>query len=273
MKDGKYRLMESLKQMISATLAGGLGNMLFQIAASSSLAWDNKDTPVYNIQDYVTLPHRPPTEYLTTIFKKLTLVQNTKEYPEYHYDDIPFKKIKYSNPLRLYGYFQNEKYFKNNQEKIKLLFEPSSSMLNYINKYYQNILKGVTASIHVRRGDYLQLENEHPILKTEYYHRALKHLPKIDHILIFSNDNDWCSENLKFSENFTIIKEDDVTSLYLMSMCNHNIIANSTFSWWAAWLNKNKNKTIVGPEKWFGPGIQSSCKEIMPLHWIRERGF
>ena len=265
--------------MISATLKCGLGNMMFIISASSALAWDNNDSAVYNFDDYTTIPHRPPQDYRETIFRKLKLSDKTKKFPEYLYHDAPYKQIPYSNPLRIHGYFQSEKYFKNYSNRIKSMFESTSDIKNTIANKYQDILKGKTVSMQVRRGDYLALPDEHPVLKKEYYYRALELMPPINHILIFSDDVGWCKENLNFSINSTIIEEDDILSMYLMAECDHNIIANSTFSWWGAWLNSNNEKTVVTPEEWYGPAItneggdKKKCDDLLPISWIKLRGF
>jgi hypothetical protein len=89
--------------------------------------------------------------------------------------------------------------------------------------------------------------------------------------VIFSDDIDWCKSVFGISEEIYYIEgEEDYIDLYLMSMCTHNIIANSTFSWWAAWLNKNPDKVVVAPKTWFGPAIQDKPTDnIIPLEWIR----
>jgi hypothetical protein len=90
-------------------------------------------------------------------------------------------------------------------------------------------------------------------------------LPRLDNLLLFSDDIDWCKENLKFPINTHFIEEDETISLYLMASCDHNIIANSSFSWWGAWLNENPNKIIIGPKTWFGPKIKEAGEDICPI--------
>jgi hypothetical protein len=92
---------------------------------------------------------------------------------------------------------------------------------------------------------------------------------KTDQFLVFSDDINWCEENLKLENSIYINDEKDYNELYLMSLCDNNIIANSSFSWWGAWLNKNDDKLVVGPTKWFGPAINHKTSDILPDEWIK----
>jgi hypothetical protein len=139
-----------------------------------------------------------------------------------------------------------------------------------INKYGE-LLKLDTCSIHVRRGDYLGLQNHHPIQPIEYYQKAINLIGEDKHFLIFSDDIKWCEENFSFLNNKTFVSDNlDYEDLYLMSMCNNNILANSTFSWWGAWMNQNENKQVIIPSKWFG--ISNSHLNTNDLYcdkWIK----
>jgi hypothetical protein len=122
-----------------------------------------------------------------------------------------------------------------------------------LSKKYGDVLSLNTCSIHVRRGDYIGLQNFHPVQPVSYYEEAVKIVGDDKHFLIFSDDINWCKENFTFLKNKTFVLNNlDYEDLYLMSMCKNNIISNSTFSWWGAWLNRNENKQVIIPSKWFG---------------------
>ena len=123
--------------------------------------------------------------------------------------------------------------------------------------------------MHIRRSNYVSLQNYHSLQEIDYYKKSIEILGEDIHFLIFSDDIDWCDKNLTFIKNKTIINEfSDYEQLYLMSLCNNNIIANSTFSWWGAWLNKNNNKKVVSPKNWFGPANQGlNTEDIYCENW------
>jgi len=120
-------------------------------------------------------------------------------------------------------------------------------------------------SLHVRRTDYVQKAGFHPPCSMEYYEKALSIIE--GNVLVFSDDLDWCKETF-LGDRFTFISGNrDYQDLFLMSMCKNNIIANSSFSWWGAWLNTNLNKKVIAPKKWFGPHLKESSDDIYPNTW------
>jgi hypothetical protein len=239
--------------MISCHLMGGLGNYLFQIAAGYSKSLDLGEKFVINPNN-VQVVHKPLTFYTDNILKKITLDSNfntNQVYyePVFHYSPIPDFML----PTYLHGYFQSEKYFKNNREKI-LEFFTCNEVVDKIREKYKNELNVETCSIHVRRGDFLTLQDHHPTQDMEYYKKAISIVGSDKTFFMFSDDISWCKENFKFLDNVIYCENnEDYEDLYLMSLCRNNIIANSSFSWWGAWLNQNENKITVGPKKWFGP--------------------
>lgn len=255
--------------VIFAQLLGGIGNLLFIIANIYSLSIDRKyDFCVTNFTQSCT-KRKDETEWLNTIFKYIKKVNNRPTNIRLLYKEKTFKYQKIpdtnNNSFEVYGYFQSDKYFKHNKEKIIELFTLYKKEIQTdLDKIFNN--EKNTISIHIRRGDYLKLQHAHIVQSLDYYEKALKRLSielkynnivemnKIYKILIFSDDIDWCKEqklfkslkNIKYmSKNSTII------DLYLMSMCDHHIIANSTFSWWSSYLNTKKNKKVIAPSKWF----------------------
>ena len=166
------------------------------------------------------------------------------------------------------GYFQSRKYFENHEDIIRKQFHPSDEIINRLNHKYDEFYYQYCA-IHVRRGDYVDLAYYHQI-KMDYYEASMLKINQqtgIEHFVIFSDDIQWCKDNLKFKNTHFIENETNINDLYLMSLCSHNIMSNSTFSWWGAWLSPYSTK-IVAPsvDKWYSDGVErTKC----PQKWIR----
>ena len=217
--------------MISCKLYGGLGNYLFQIGAmyslSNNVGFDIKKT--YQV-------HNNITTYLSNILRKVNFtsinVSNIYFEPQFNYTPLPTR-----DNILFDGYFQSEKYL--DRELILDLYSIDKDSFNYINSKYNNILPN-SVSVHVRRGNYLTRQDRHPVQNINYYNTALAEFTECDNILVFSDDIKWCKENF-VGDKFTFIEgEADYIDLWLMSLCNHNIIANSSFSWWGG-LVKSKS--------------------------------
>lgn len=256
--------------MITCQLAGGLGNMMFQVAAGAAHAWRWRVPFIVNFKNHVGLIHKPPSHYQRSVFRK---VQAGNGFPTnlevFHYPDHPYKEIPKKLPLKLEGYFQTEKYFIDEESYIRDLYEPVKADLDWILNKYPKVTDTLSVSLHVRRGDYLTYVDHHPPVTKYYCEDALDYVGDYDNLFIFSDDIKWCKENLKF-KNITFIEEEDYLSLYLMSQCNHNIIANSSFSWWGAWLNSFKNKKVVAPATWFGKALSHiNTKDLIPDSWLK----
>tara|TARA_R110002020_G_scaffold381800_1_gene592701 strand:- start:7898 stop:8692 length:795 start_codon:yes stop_codon:yes gene_type:complete len=263
--------------MIYCNLKGGLGNMLFQIATAKSLSIDN-DTEcsfpnLYNHLKYLNYDntHNPKLNYSIEYLDLLGHLRNDipgkikKVIYPFNYVETP----KIVGDVLIDGFFQSEKYFIHNRKEILKLFNFSTIHNNTLKKY-NDILNKKTTSIHVRRGDYIKFPNHHITQPIEYYNKSIELLKnKTDLFIVFSDDIMWCKNNLKIKNSIYIENEKDYIELYLMSLCKHNIICNSSFSWWAAWLNKNKNKIIIGPKKWFGSSINYNSDDIIPKNWIK----
>lgn len=255
--------------MITCYLQGGLGNQMFQIAAVTALAIENNDIAVFDKRNHnLPLQGRKADCYIDNVFRNINFSDSIKTMNFYKEEEFFYKKIPYRESLTVSGYFQSEKYFYSHEKQIRELFSPSEKTINYLLDKYPQIAKQGVTSIHVRRGDYLKFKDIHPPCSLKYYVEATKKFKNSD-FFVFSDDPDWCQKVFK-SEKFTIISEEqDYNELYLMSMCKNNIIANSSFSWWAAWLNKNQNKTIIAPKQWFGPSAQMTCRDVIPEKWSR----
>jgi hypothetical protein len=255
---------------ITTKLMGGLGNYLFQIATAYSVSLrDNKQLLCDNYDIYS--PHKPYNHYTTNIFRNLNFINIDKTYHTIYENGFEYTEIpKITGNVKINGYFQSEKYFINYKKEIKDLFKIDDETNFFLLKKYSNIISLDTCSIHVRRGDYLKLPNIHPTQNIEYYNKAVGYIGENKHYLIFSDDIEWCKNNLNFIKNKTFIfGNSDFQDLYLMSLCKNNIIANSTFSWWGAWLNNYKNKVVVAPELWFGNEVNYNTYDLIPNNWIK----
>ena len=129
-------------------------------------------------------------------------------------------------------------------------------------------------ALHVRRTDYVDNSKNHPLCKLNYYKAALKHFNDERNVIVFSDDPKWCHQQQLFSDDRFIISEnaDNRVDLCLMSLCKDFIIANSSFSWWGAWLSSNKDKKVIAPVQWFGKTGYTkdhNTKDLIPNEWTR----
>jgi hypothetical protein len=275
--------------MITCYLMGGLGNQLFQIFAtiSSAMIQHNKFVFLNSealSQGNVTIRY--------TYWKNL--LSNLKPFliNSFDYDIVEKEKSFKYNELNkyepttniiLHGYFQSYKYFQDNFKTIYRLlgFEKKKEILinklQITNEYLSNSI-----SMHFRLGDYKNLQQYHPIMDYEYYEKSLTYIKsKITthniNVIYFceEEDIDVISKTVnrlkeKF-EDFTFVLVDknleDWEQMLLMSCCHHNIVANSSFSWWAAYLNSWSDKIICYPSVWFGPKAGHDTKDLCPPEW------
>jgi len=195
--------------------------------------------------------------------------------------DIVIKKIlKRAFGLRnqyLEDYYQGEKYFEDIKKTIGEEFTLKKPLGPEAQAVAENISKCEAVSLHVRRGDYVynnKLKNIIQPLPATYYLNAIKTINEQannPHLFIFSDDIEWVKNNLKLPSPATYVSQSairDDEELLLMSLCKHNIIANSSFSWWGAWLNKNPNKVVIAPEKWFNYETNVAT-DLIPQAWIK----
>lgn len=179
-----------------------------------------------------------------------------------------------SDGTDLAGYFQTEKYFKEFKETILKYFsfrpEVDNGAWTYWYKEIVPFLKDCSSvSVHVRRGDYTLFPNHHPTCTKDYYDRAINSFGPNVKFIVFSDDIEWCKLNF-IGENVHIVESrSPYVDLKLMTMCDHNIIANSSFSWWGAWLNSSESKRIIAPSSWFGPSLVNDTSDIYCENWIK----
>jgi hypothetical protein len=174
--------------------------------------------------------------------------------------------------LDVVGYFQDERYFKECSDVIRKEFTFKKEIQEQCDDIMKEFKKE-TVSVHIRRTDYLSLSEHHPIPSMSYFKKCMEEFSSDVTYLIFSDDVQWCKEN--FIGNNMIIQENNhFVDLCLMTMCDHNIITNSSFSWWGAWLNPNPNKKVFFPSEWFGPAASLNYRNgsgefsMCPSNWI-----
>jgi len=168
----------------------------------------------------------------------------------------------------LVGFFQSEKYFKESENEVRSNFD----FLDFIKEDCIDMIDTVKDSIaiHIRRGDYLINNQNHHNLSLDYYEKSLSHFDNDRQVIIFSDDPKWCKEQKLFSDDRFLVSEGNSSyhDLYLMSKCSDFIIANSSFSWWGAWL-ANRGK-VIAPKKWFGPALEHKNTQDLYLEkWIK----
>lgn len=263
-------------------LMGGLGNQMFQYAFGYALSKKYKhvyfDKTAFNV-----LHERFPRNYELGLFPNLQInFKNKCKFLPYHKktekDPFGFDKTFFKAHINEYfeGYFQCEKYFLDISDEIRNIFTfPEFKSNDIINKKWANKISKCEnpVFIHIRRGDYVEL-NGGWLLEQEYYRRAVKYIKK--HIknpafFLFSDaDEDYIKNNLDIGCDFEYIgthnskENQNFRDMQLMSLCKHAIIANSSFSWWGAWLIKNPNKIVCGPSPWI-----EYDSEIICDNWVK----
>ena len=264
------------KKEITGHLMGGMGNLLFILATCYTLSKKYKSTLKFYTKMWNDNKRKNITKY--TMFKNFQLdsaaIRNYKiTYRErnFFYEGIYFDS-RINNCI--YGYFQSYKYFdKCKTDFIKMLHNPYSQIVeSTIQQYKQNNKDNnvlIPVSVHVRRTDYLSLSHIHLNLDMKYYLDAISHFSTENSIfIIFSDDVAFIQNEPTFKNlphKIIVDNPDDEFCFWLMSACTHNIIANSSYSWWASYVNSNPDKLVISPETWFGPcGPQHKIRDIIP---------
>lgn len=232
---------------VAVNIMGGLGNQLFQIATLLSYCDQYGYKPIFDPTHVSDLRSDFILYREDEFFKNIVSEEKLENYTVYREDESKFNPIprSYSNTL-LIGYFNSEKYFEFSKNKIKKIFQ--NYFLPLVHKLGVEPFEGV--GIHVRRGDYLKYSQQFHLLTNNYYQKALYGFQKGNKIAVVSDDIEWCKKSIE--ADLYISKDSFSDFLFLMNCQNGLIIANSTFSWWAAYLNPN-NPHIVYPFEWFKP--------------------
>ncbi len=281
--------------MNSIFLMGGLGNQLFQIYTLISYCLENKKPFNFLYSETLNFGIERPTywdNFLQRIQGFTTTDTSIYQLPIYKEKSFSYNKIqnKDTNVL-LYGYFQSYKYFENNFESINKMIglENLKQIIKRENKDLLNKEENqLLISLHFRLGDYKVKQDYHPIMSLEYYIDSLKYIinnnvNKKIKVLYFceKSDNNVVENNIQYIKkhfdkiniNYVKINDsiEDWKQMLIMSLCDCNIIANSTFSWWGAYYNNNNDKIICYPKLWFGKACKdiNNVEDLFPKHWIK----
>jgi len=276
--------------MITCHLMGGLGNQLFQICTTISYSIRTKN--IFKFLNVHMLNNGASTirytfwnSFLSNF--KLFLIDNIPENIEIIKEtDHSFNELPITNMINkdclLFGYFQSHKYFQEHFDIICKIIEINKLKYELKNKISINNYLDNSISMHFRIGDYKKLQLYHPVLNNIYYYNSLKFIkeknPETKFNIIYFYEDDDIKDVLptidylkkEFNDYNFIPKEDnleDWEQMLLMSCCNHNIIANSTFSWWGAYFNESSSKLVCYPSIWFGPSASLNTDDLYPEDW------
>jgi hypothetical protein len=178
------------------------------------------------------------------------------------------------------GYWQSEKYFKDIRGSLLKEFSLKGVMPDNMLNFSRRIKEMNSVSLHFRRGDYYsntQVNSVHGVCTQNYYSAAVERMASLaedSHFFVFSDEPEWVRSNVKLNYPMTIVADEfrgeSYQELLLMSMCRHNIIANSSFSWWGAWLNANREKIVLAPKRWFNESaVDYDINDLLPGEWIK----
>lgn len=251
--------------MLYCHMLGGLGNEMFQISTLYALAKDrNQNFCISNKTSTIT--HRSDEdEWFKTIFRKIPQVSSRPREIDYIFREngMSIQSFPLRQNMEIFGYFQSDNYFSKYKNEIVELF------LDYKNDLNLKEFDKPTIGIHIRRGDYVKLQHAHVVLPVSYYNNALnlmaqklgfenvQQMNETYTFVIFSDDIDWCKKAFFNNKNVKYMEGNKaVVDLYYMNMCDHNIMANSTFSYWGTYLRDNTDRIIIAPKNWFNPNFR-----------------
>ncbi len=272
--------------MITCNIMGGLGNQLFQIFATISCAIKNKKKFLFLKNDHTGIIGKNSRDtYWNNMLYRLNpfLIQEIDNFPPLQITkeiDFTYNEIEIiSKNTCLFGYFQSEKYFQENYKNIYKML----SIEQLKDPFLDELQDVPSVSLHFRLGDYKKLPDHYHIMNYEYYESALRHVQQVDvninYVLYFCEEADTeevmlivdklvlSFPNTEFTRAPSMLK--DWEQMLLMSCCTHNIIANSSFSWWGAYLNSNPTKIVCYPSNWFGEKLSyNDTKDLCPESWV-----
>jgi hypothetical protein len=271
----------ALGKMIVAMLQGGMGNQMFEYAMGLARAKELNTELVLDVTSLLTEPLRI---YNLGLWRGVTerIFHNSTptvwEPEQFKYD--PNLVVKDNDVLL--GYWQNEKWFRNIRQELLEIFKPKQRITPRGLETFQKIwdVGNRSTFLSVRRTDYVG-SDFHNVLDREYYLEACKlvsrHTPN-PHFFVFSDEPEWCRQNFYIPYEFSVVSTPDQTNknhlgrededLWLMSKCKNAVLANSSFSWWGAWLNTEPyDQMVVAPKKWFHADIDTS--DLNPERWVR----
>ena len=241
------------KHYVTAHLMGGMGNQMFQSTMAYTYGKDHNLEPIFSLTCDQNQTRK--ISYTENVLRKLTrrdlgnISWNVIREQVHYYQPLPSPPP--PGNVYLYGFFQSDKFFKHRKTEIRELFAPSNEIIIHIDKL--NMPEG-SVSIHIRRGDYLVISQDY-VQPISYYQAALTELAKLTNLAektfyVFSDDIEWCKkQDIFLNLKSVFVEEPDYICLYMMARCQYHINANSTFSWWGAYISNSKK--VFCPERRF----------------------
>jgi hypothetical protein len=271
---------------------GGLGNQIFQIFATISYAIKSRNQFKFlNVETLGSGSTTVRSTYWNSFFSNLQpfLIQSIPDVTVIRENGFPYSEISINKIINrdvlIYGYFQSYKYFEQNYNMICRIIDINKMKETLLlkqgldNSYLENII-----SMHFRIGDYKQIQGFHPLATYNFYERSLDYIQRSNptrpfNILFFCEDVDYNDVIITINKlvgkfpNYTFTRASnqltDWEQLLLMSCCHHNIIANSSFSWWGAYFNSSVDKIVCYPSVWFGPVAKIDTRDLCPKEWTK----
>jgi hypothetical protein len=281
--------------MIVMRMCGGLGNQMFQYALGRRLSFDRKAPLLLDIAPFDTTAERGETPRSYRLNFLRIQAEATRDWPSAVKDSFPpgsriemagiseegdaFNPQVLQCPENTYliGYWQSEKYFVDIADQIRADFQLASVMTADRQALAAQIAKGEAVSIHIRRGDYVTHPGSILTFGTcapEWYAKAMSLMAdRVDNprFYVFSDDPEWVRANLPKYEGTVFVDPQpdgrEFEDMHLMSKCRHHILANSSFSWWGAWLNSSPDKKVIAPERW--ALVETNLNDRLPASWVR----
>lgn len=294
--------------MIVTKIQAGLGNQMFQYAVGLSLASKHNTDLVLDISSYENMHENDtprsydldvfairgsiadkddfamikPPEYRRTLQDKIKhrlALGNTVYYYGETTSSFDPRVLLLKNNTYLSGWWQSEEYFTDIRSLLLKDFSPKNKLPSGTQKLITEASNTNSISVHVRRGDYVTNKfaaAHHGTATLDYYNAAalfMKSFMPDARFFVFSDDIGWCKKHLDFGSNTTYVSGNNGKDAYLdmliMKSCKHNIIANSSFSWWGAWLNENNTKIVIAPRAWYTDPVKNREADIVPNNWMR----
>lgn len=278
---------------------GGLGNQMFQYALAlkqqqmgktvkidvtkyAEHHWHNDfeldevfglECPFADLEEIKKLGYRKANRW-TEFLRKTPFVKKTI----YNHEAYSFDaRVLDLDGYYIEGYWQSERYFSDIEETIRKTYVFPELKQDWQKELVQSMRETHSVSVHIRRGDYLNYPNLNGICTLDYYKNAMNYFrdryQKNVCFYIFTNDFEWAKSHFK-DEDCCFVQgntgKESYRDMQLMSLCEHNVIANSSFSWWGAWLNANKEKTVIAPEKWVNS--EEDTTAVVPENWMKMKG-
>ncbi len=251
---------------------GRLGNQLFSVAAAMSLAIDHNATVIY--PDLLNKKGCDTQVNRRKIFWRLELLEKPLQYTWLQgKDHLPFP-LRYKKGMLLMAKPWSEDFFIAHKEKILPMFDPSSEILEDLHSKFSDVINHPeSVAIHIRTLDgEPRPQNVRPLYGQKFVKKAMEHFSENAFFIVCSDDIEWCKENLSgLRQNMLFVENEPYyNDFYLMSLCKHHIVSNSTFSWWSAYLSKNPTKVVVAPKYFYYPGHPKNSKlsNLWPKEWI-----